>query len=272
MYLRKFQLPTPRDFEIYYAHVSDDVSQKDLAEKYHISAPRISQIVAKAKRWLANGLPRQRASQSPEQDAVVALCTRMYEAKKCLAVAVAMREQQTKPPPDGAKPTRPDPRWNKQADDLAEVKCQIELRLSTACHAVQAKQMTDSARREDQLVAEAIEDAEDLCGVARDMMREELIEPFVLPKVDKRAIEIAARNSVRAQHPNRTLQTHAALLPEWQAVSNRVFNAPLGGLCAHGVEEAKSAENGPKTGRKRRFRRVRQGLMWRPGSGVFRGR
>ncbi len=223
MRLRNILEPSARDFEIYHAFVSDDVEQQDLAEQHGISQPRISQIIAKTKQWISTGLPGQRTSESPEQDVVVATYTRLHEVKRRKGFAAKMHEEQLKAPPDGAKRSKPDPRWNKQADDLAERTYQVELLLSTACHAAQAKLMKDLAHREDKAVVDAIEDAEELHATAQRMIEEGLIEPFDLPAIDKRAIEICVRNVSRLQTPNRTLATHATLPPEWQEVSHRLF-------------------------------------------------
>ena len=220
--------PSDRDFEIYYAVMAHDRKQMDVAAKYKISQPRVSQILRRVERFLAEYAPLR--ERTPRQ--------RMYLALDCYNEALAgysatakqsfedqhgwnRKAEESNTP--GRRPPRADARL--LGIGIQAIKLQIENqeKLVKAEEELKEELLESEDTREDI----EVEDLVDSCKyVKRDARRFEKagLQPPPVPELDEVALEINIRNSLRKERKCE----HTEHLPgDWRETFTNFYDKPL---------------------------------------------
>jgi hypothetical protein len=226
--------PSKRDRDIYYAVRSYGMKQVEVAKEFHISQPRISQILKKVTEWTAKFAPLQGLGAEEEifvaQDAYVHKME-WYEQRARDAFEQTCYQEPPIKAEEGEKraakqPPRAKPDAKLLQSGMAAAKAIVEGTKEKAAAKKLAREAIEKCQlqSEDGMVRELYEHCRGLSKQAKKLAALGFEVPAA-PAWDWNRIERTIRDRLRSRKRN---YQHARWLPDdWQAYGNQLLDLPF---------------------------------------------
>ncbi len=228
MNISRMKFPSERDQEIYYAVMSRNELQKDVAARFKITKGRVSQIIRRVQEVLCNYVVLNEGS-AAEQMFLASDAYNMALGEYARDMHNTFREQhawcrqtmaQEKP---GRMPPRADARLMAIVLKATEMQWNHVPAMCKAGEELKAELLASPSLREDLAVTTAVESCKGVRARARVLAKAGFETP-PLPELNEQEIELHVRNVLRRARP---AKVEPCLPSSWSQAYAGVWNLPL---------------------------------------------